>query len=140
VGFVLDGPVAADPVGRVHRFRLVGKEIGDRVDSLGGEASRFIEPASAYLYRLGGVGKVDAGGDGQDLQGANLSAAVTAVGGAVGDRNESPGQAGQLLVQIGLVALDGQNPVRAAPKEAGDVVALTMHRVGGHDGAARTPI
>jgi hypothetical protein len=28
---------------------------------------------------LGGVGKVDSGGDGQDLQGADLSASVTAV-------------------------------------------------------------
>ena len=50
----------------------------------------------------------------------------------VGDR--PPGQAGQLGVQGGLVAFDGQDPVRAAFGEVGDVVALAVQRVGGdHD-------
>jgi hypothetical protein len=50
---------------------------------------------------------------------------------AGGVRDLSPGQAGKLLVQVGLVALDGEDPVRAAFGEVGDVVALAMHGVGG---------
>ncbi|MFC5002634.1 hypothetical protein ACFPIJ_32990 [Dactylosporangium cerinum] len=94
----------------------MGKEIGDRVDGLGGEASRFVEPASAApdLYRLGCVGKSMPVETDRIFQGADLSAAVIAIGGAVGDRNESPGQAGQLLLQAGLVASDGQDPVATA--------------------------
>ncbi len=60
------------------------------------------------------MGKLDAGGDGQDLQGADLPTAVPTVGVPVGFRCLSPEQTGQLLVQDGLVAFDGQDPVRAA--------------------------
>jgi hypothetical protein len=104
---------------------LVRLQIGDRVDSLG-EAPRFVEtaPTATDLDRLCRMGKLDAGGDGQDLQGADLPTAVPTVGVPVGFRCLSPEQTGQLLVQDGLVAFDGQDPVRAAVGEIGDVVTL----------------
>jgi hypothetical protein len=40
-------------------------------------------------------------------------------------------------VQAGLVALDGQDPVRAAVGEVGDVVALAVQGVDGDDGVAQ---
>ena len=41
------------------------------------------------------------------------------------------GRRGELGVQAGLVAFDGQDPVGAAFGEVGDVVALAVQRVGG---------
>jgi hypothetical protein len=94
---------------------------------------RLVEPSPAApdLHRLGGVWEVDAGGDGQDLQGADLAAAVPAVVVAGGVRDRSPGQAGQLGVQVGLVAFDGHDPVRAALGEIGDMLPLAVQRVRG---------
>lgn len=62
---------------------------------------------------------------------------MSAGGVAVGVGHEPPGQAGQLLVQAGLVAFDGQDPAGAAPGEVGDVVTLAVQRVGGHQHAAQ---
>jgi hypothetical protein len=83
------------------------------------------------------VREVDAGGDGQDLQAADLAAAVSATGVVGGVRDGLPGQAGQLLVQDGLVAFDGQDPVGAAFGEVGDVVALAVQCVDGDHGVAQ---
>jgi hypothetical protein len=94
-------------------------------------------PPAADLDGLGGVREVDAGGDGQDLQGADLAAAVSASGLAGGVRDGPPGQAGQLLVQGGLVAFDGQDPVGAAFGEVGDVITLAVQRVDGDHGVAQ---
>ena len=72
--------------------------------------------AAADLDGLGGVREVDAGGDGQDLQGADLAAAVSAAGVTGGVRDSRPGQVGQLLVQGGLVALTVR--IQSAPRSA----------------------
>ena len=61
-----------------------------------------------------GVRELDPGGDGDDLQGADLPAAVRGLGAAVGGLDLPPGQPGELAAQPGLVALHRQHPVRAA--------------------------
>ncbi len=124
---VLDRPVAADPGGQLVRFGLVNAQVGDGVGSSGGEALRFVEPSSATadLQGLGGVGERDAGREGQDLQGAELAAAVPAVV-VAGGVDVPPGQSGELFLQAGLVAFAGQYPVRAAFGEVGDVVTLAV--------------
>ncbi|MFG1872279.1 hypothetical protein [Micromonospora arborensis] len=111
VDLVLDRPVPADLAGQMYRFRLVDAEIGDGVDGLGGETSRLVQAASAAadLDGVGGVREVDAGGDRQDFQAADLAAAVSAVGVAGGVGDCPPGQCGELGVQVGLVAFDGQD-------------------------------
>src|SRR5439155_10093147 len=77
------------------------------------------------------------GGHGQDFQGADLPAAVSVCGVPVGFGNGAPGQSGELVVQAGLVAFDGKDPVGAPLGEIGDVLALAVQRVGGHDHAAQ---
>ncbi len=62
---------------------------------------------------------------------------MAACGVAVGDGDLLPGQAGQLLVQTGLVAFDGQDPVRAAAGEVGDLLSLTVQRISGHHDAGQ---
>jgi hypothetical protein len=84
-----------------------------------------------------GVGEVDAGRDGQDFQGADLPAAVSAVGVTVGVRDGLPGQGGELSVQAGLVLLHGEDPVRTAFGQVGDVLALAVQGVGGDDHIAQ---
>ncbi len=125
--------MAADPGGQLCRFGLVDVQVGDGVDGFGGEAAWLVEttPATADLQGLDGVREVDPGGDGEDLQRANLAAAVAAVIVAGGLRDLRPGQAGELCVQVGLVALHGQNPVGVACGEICGVFALAVHRVGG---------
>ncbi|WP_212990273.1 hypothetical protein [Actinoplanes auranticolor] len=95
-------------------------QVGDGVDGLGGEAFRFVESVSAAadLDGLGGVREVDARRDGQDFEGADLAVAVAAVGVAGGVRDGLPGQGGESVVQVRLVAFDGQ--VGAAFGEVGD--------------------
>src|SRR3954447_2702821 len=94
VDLVLDVPVAADPRGELRRSGLVRAQVGDGVDGFGGEAFRLVQAVSstADLDGLGGVREVDSSGDGQDLQGADLAAAVSAVGVASGVRDSPPGQ------------------------------------------------
>jgi hypothetical protein len=126
VDLVLDVPVAADLRRELCRSGLVHAQVGDCVDGLGGEAVRLVEAVSAAadLQSLSGVRELDPGRDGQDLQSADLAAAVPAIGVTGGVRDSLPGQAGELCVQGGLVAFDGQVPVGAAFGEVGDVVAL----------------
>jgi len=70
------------------------------------------------------------GGHGGDFQGAPLSAAVPAVTLDVSGRDLAPGQAGELSVQAGLVALDGQDVARAAlGRQVLGVGALGVHRI-----------
>jgi hypothetical protein len=73
------------------------------------------------------------GGDGGDLQGAVLAAAVTAAAGVAGDRHLAPGQGLEQGVQAGLVAFDGEDVVRAAAGRVAGVLALGVQRVGGDD-------
>ena len=47
------------------------------------------------------------------------------------------GRAVSCGVQAGLVAFDGEDPVRAAPGEVGDVITLAVQRVSGDHGAAQ---
>src|SRR4051812_23886434 len=139
VDLVLDVPVAADPGGELGGFGLVQVQAGDGIDGLGGEPLRLIQaaPATADLQRLRGVREPDPGGDGEDLQGADLAAAVSTVGVAGGVRDGTPGQSGELGVQAGLVGFDGQDPVGAAVGEVGDVVPLAVQGVDGDDGVAQ---
>jgi hypothetical protein len=87
---------------------------------------------AADLDGLGCVWEVDSGGNGDDLESANLAPAVAAVGVAMTVGHGPPGQRGQLGVQGGLVAFDGEDPVRAAFGQVGDMVTLAVQRVGGH--------
>src|SRR5690606_8371231 len=98
----------------------------DSVDGFGGPPFRLVEPAAATLDPDGlrRVREVDPLGEGEDLDGADLAAAVASVFDAVTVRDGSPGQGGQLGVQVGLVAFDGQDPVGAAFGEVVDVIAL----------------
>jgi hypothetical protein len=80
---------------------------------------------------LRGKGKVDAGCHGQEFDGADLAASVPSGGVAVGV-GVSASRAGRPVGGAGrLVAFDGQDPVRAAPVEVGDVVALAVQRISG---------
>jgi hypothetical protein len=75
-------------------------------------------------------------GDGGDLHGAVLAAAVTAAAGAADDRQLAPGQGLELGVQAGLVVFDGEDAVRAAAGQVAGVLALGVQRVGGANGPA----
>ena len=79
------------------------------------------------------MGEGQPGGHGGDLEGAAFLAAVAALAGLMGDGNLPPGQGGELGVQAGLVALDGEQVIRAASGQIGGVGALGMQRVGGDD-------
>lgn len=94
---------------------LRGGEVGDGVHGLGEPfAAAGLAGASGDLHRLRGVQEADAGGDGDNFQGALLDPAVAFPGGGVSVRNVGPGQSGDLVVQRGLVAFHGQQIVRAA--------------------------
>jgi hypothetical protein len=86
------------------------------------------------------VGEVQAG-DGGDLQAADLGAAVTAVAGAVGERDRTPRQAGQLAAEAGLVGLDDQQVggVLFGDQSVG-MLALSVHGVGGDDLAGQVQV
>jgi hypothetical protein len=73
------------------------------------------------------------GGHRGDLEGALLSPAVATLAGVTGDRDQAPGQGGELGEQAGLVALDREHVVRAAAGQVGSAGALGVHRVGGDD-------
>ena len=84
---------------------------------------------------LGGVGEVQAS-DGGDLQAAEFHPVVAAVAGTVGDGDLAPGEAGELVVEGGLVGLDDQQVggVLVGDQPVG-VLALGVHGVGGDHGA-----
>lgn len=70
---------------------LVHAQVRDRVDGLGGEASRLVQAVSsaADLDGLGSVWEVDAGGVSQSRQGPDLESPVVTAGGV---RDGRPGQ------------------------------------------------
>ena len=103
---VFDSPVAADDGGELSVAGLGDGQRGDRVAGLAGPPSLHLA-AGRDLDGLDGVGEGQPAGNGGDLQGAPFGAAVPALAGLVGDRDVAPGQAGELGVQPGLVALDG---------------------------------
>jgi hypothetical protein len=98
-------PVSAEVVGEAGRAGLSRGEAGDRVHGHGppAPAGKRSDPAGDS-QGLDGVGEAQAG-DGGDLEGAHLDAAVALVAGAVQDRDIAPWQRGQLRVQRRLVAL-----------------------------------
>jgi hypothetical protein len=135
----LDLPVPADPPGELVGSGLVWCQIGDRVDGFGAPLAC---PAGADrtglahdLDCLASLRELDPGRDGDDLEGADLSAAVHGRGGAVGDLDRPPRERGELAAQPGLVALDRQHPVRTAGGEGLDVLALGVQRVRGDNDA-----
>jgi hypothetical protein len=85
------------------------------------------------LDGLGGVREQDSGGDGDDLVGAGDPAAVAGVGLAVSDRDVLPRLPCQVAAQILLVALDGEDVVRASAVEVGGVLTLGVEGIGGDD-------
>ncbi len=52
-------------------------------------------------------------------------------------RDVFPGQGAELAAQAGLVALDGQQVVRAAAVQVSGVPPLSMHRIGGDQDAGK---
>jgi len=90
-------------------------------------------PAADDLDGLGGVREGEPLGDGGDLQGAVLAAAVAGLSGAAGDRHRAPGQGLELGVQAGLAAFDGEDVARAAAGQVAGVPALGVQRAGGDD-------
>jgi hypothetical protein len=72
-------------------------------------------------------------GDGGDLQGPKLDAAVGVLAGAVHHRDLPPRQADELGVQTGLVGLDDQQVAGAALDQEAGVVASGVHSVGGNN-------
>jgi hypothetical protein len=72
---------------------------------------RHRRPASGRTRRVIPDGLSGGGSqacDGGDLEAAELHACVAAVAGLVSDADVAPGQGGELVVQGGLVGLDGQ--------------------------------
>jgi hypothetical protein len=53
----------------------------------------------------------------------------------MGDRDLAPGQGRELGKQARLVALDGEQEMRAAAGQVGGVATLGVHRIGGDDRA-----
>ena len=81
------------------------------------------------------MGKGQPAGDGGDLQGAPLGAAVPALAALVSDRDFPPGQGGKLGTQAGLVSFDRDHIVRAAPGKVAGVLPLGVQSVSGDDRA-----
>ena len=132
---ILDLPVPADPGGEFVGPGLVRGQVGDGVDGLGVPAARAAGPggdragAADDLDGLAGVRERDARRDGDDLEDADFLAAVAGLGAAVGVTDLPPGQFGELAAQGGLVALDRQDPVRAAGVQIRRVFALCVQCV-----------
>ena len=80
-------------------------------------------------------GKASPPGHRGDLEGAPLGAAVPAFPLVIGHRYVAPGQGGELGVQAGLVALDDQQVLSAAPGQVGGMVTLGVQGIGGDDRA-----
>jgi hypothetical protein len=111
---------------------LGGGEAGDGIDRHGPPPPAGEQPdAAGDADRLGGVGEVQAS-HGGDLQAADLGPAVAAVAGLVSDGDVAPGEAGELVVQRGLVGLDEQQVggVLDGDQPVG-MLALGVERIGG---------
>jgi hypothetical protein len=100
-----------------------GGQRGDRVAGFT-RPFPFHWAAADDLVGLGGVREGQPAGDGGDLEGAPLAAAVPAFPPVIRGRHVTPGQRGELGVQAGLVALDGDRVVRAAAGQVAGVLAL----------------
>jgi hypothetical protein len=129
---VLDPPVAADDGGELGVGGLDGTQRGDGVAGLGGPLPFYLA-AAHDLDGLAGVGEGQAFGHRGDLEGAPLGPAVTALSGLVSDRDVPPGQGGKLGIQAGLISLDRDQIVRAAPGEVAGVLTLGVQSVRGDD-------
>jgi hypothetical protein len=105
-------------------------QAGDGVHGDGAPAAARRADSASDLDCLGGVGEAQAG-DGRDLQGPDLDAAVGVLAGAVHHRDLPPRQPGELGVQGWLVGLDDQQVVGAAVDEKAGVVALSGSRGSG---------
>ena len=129
---VFDAPVAADD-GR--ELGVAGLSDGQRGDRIAGFARPlpFHRAAACDLDGLGSVGEGQASGYRGDFEGAPFGAAVAAFPLVIRFRHVAPGQGGKLGVQAGLVALDDQQVVRAAPGQEGGVLALGVQSIGGDD-------
>jgi hypothetical protein len=67
--------------------------------------------------------------------------AVTALAGVGCGRDVAPGQGRELGAQLRLVVLHGQDVVRAALiHQVAGVLALSMHRICGHDGTTEADL
>lgn len=113
VQVVFDAPVPAHPPPQPLGADLVSRDRGHRIGGLGAPSphtGRILSPAGS-LYRLGGVGEVDDCSDRRGLGYADGDfpagpLALPVVGGEFLLR-----QAGQLVVQPRLIALDGEQIV-----------------------------
>jgi hypothetical protein len=126
----LDAPMPAQVVGQVDRACLVDGQAGGVHGDDAPAAAACLADTAGDLDRLGGV-REPQGGDGGDLQGPDLDAAMGVVEGAVQHRDLPPRQPGELGVQGWLVGPDDQQVVRAAVDQEAGVVALGVHGVGG---------
>src|SRR5664280_119790 len=111
----LDAPMAAEPGRQLVGAGLAYGQVGDGVHSFGAPftAVPFADLAG-HLDCLGGVREQDPVFYGEDFQGALLDPPVAAVVFGVGDGDLGPGQPGELFAQGGLIALDGEQVMRAA--------------------------
>jgi hypothetical protein len=93
----------ANPGGELVRTGLVRAQVGDRVDGLGAPLAVTAGGSgpAGELDGLRGVREGDSRGDGDDLEGANLAAAVAGLDAAVGGLDVAPGQLGELATQPG---------------------------------------
>ncbi len=72
-----------------------------------------------------------------ELDGAGFDPAVAAVGGSVGDRGIVPGQGVEGVEQAGLVVLDREREVRAAPVHIVRRGTLAMQGIRRHDSSVQ---
>lgn len=131
-------PVLPDVLGQVGGGGLVHRQVGEGVDAFQGEPAGGQDAASADdLQDLVGVGEGQVG-DGGHLDPPDLVAAVGGGAGLVHQRDLSPRQPSQLVVQGGVVGLDEGDVVRVLvlDQEAG-VVVLGQHRVEGDHGVGQ---
>jgi hypothetical protein len=78
---------------------------------------------------LAGVRELDPRGDGDDLEGTDLAAAVAGLGAAMTHLDLWSRESGELAAQRGLVAFHREHPVRTTGVQVGDVLALGVQRV-----------
>jgi hypothetical protein len=125
-------------LGELRRAGLLGRQAGDRVDSLLLDlAGPAVGAAALDLHGLDSLREEQAGLDGADLQAADPAAAVPGPGGAGLQRDLPPGPAPQLLSQLLLVSLDDQEVVAAGGDDVLGAGPLGVHRIGGADDAAQ---
>ena len=135
---VLHPPVPADVGEQVLRRGVVRVQAGEVEDGLGPGVPLALLPVRDVPLDEQGLGRVlepGAGGCREDADGAGLDPAADGLAGRGGDGRVLPVQRVEGLVQAGLVAQDGPQPVRVLrlPHEQG-VVPVRLHGVAGDDG------